>query len=171
MRLEQNGHFADIFAMHFVKKTFGNLLYTLLKFNPHHHISNKSILVRVKAWRLTGADHYRNQCWPRYLKESLGHKELTHWGRDICVGDNHHCFRWFLVTWSAPSHYLNQCWNIINWILRNKLQWNFNPNANIFIRENAFESVVCEMAAILSRLQCVKTYLFKAVLVYKQWFR
>ena len=24
-----------------------------------------------------------------------------------------------------PSHYLNQCWNIVNWTLGNKLQWNF----------------------------------------------
>ena len=39
----------------------------------------------------------------------------------------------------------------------NKLQWNFNRNYNIFIQENAFESVVCERAAILSRPQCVKT--------------
>ena len=37
----------------------------------------------------------------------------------------------------------------------NKLQWNFNRNSNIFIQENAFESVVCEMAAILSRPQWV----------------
>ena len=42
--------------------------------------------------------------------------------------------------------------------LRNKLQWNFNRNSNIFIQENAFESVVCEKKAILSRPQWVKTY-------------
>ena len=24
----------------------------------------------------------------------------------------------------ALSHYLNHCWNIVNWTLRNKLQWN-----------------------------------------------
>ena len=35
----------------------------------------------------------------------------------------------------------------------NKLQWKFNRNSNI--HENAIESVVCEMAAILSRPQCV----------------
>ena len=34
--------------------------------------------------------------------------------------------------------------------LRNKLQWHFNQNTNLFIHENAFESRVCEMAAILS---------------------
>ena len=32
---------------------------------------------------------------------------------------------------------------IVNWTLRNKLQWNLNGNSNIFIHENAFESVVC----------------------------
>ena len=32
---------------------------------------------------------------------------------------------------------------------------NFNENFNLFIKENAFENVIQEMAAILSRLQCV----------------
>ena len=41
-----------------------------------------------------------------------------------------------------------QCWNIVNWTLENKIQWNFNRNSNIFIQENAFEILVCEMATI-----------------------
>ena len=60
-----------------------------------------------------------------------------------------------LVAWTAPSHYLNQCWNIVNWALGNKLQWNFNRNSNIFIEENTFENVVCKMLLISSRPQCV----------------
>ena len=59
------------------------------------------------------------------------------------------------IQW-APSHYLNQCWNIVNSNLRNKLQWNNKQNSFIFIQENAFENVVCEMTAILSRPLCVK---------------
>ena len=59
------------------------------------------------------------------------------------------------MAWPAPSHYLNQCWIIVNWTLRNKLQSNLNQNSKIFIQENAFESVVCETAAILSRPQYV----------------
>ena len=51
----------------------------------------------------------------------------------------------------APSHYPNQCGYIVNWTNGNKLQWNFNGNLYIFIQENAFETVVCEEAAILSR--------------------
>ena len=58
------------------------------------------------------------------------------------------------ITWLATSHYLNQCYDIVNWT--NKLQWNLNRNSNIFIKENAFENVVCEMASFLSRSQCVK---------------
>ena len=44
------------------------------------------------------------------------------------------------------------------WTLWNKLQWNLNQNLNIFIDENVFENDVCEIAAILSRPQCVKCY-------------
>ena len=61
-----------------------------------------------------------------------------------------------VIAWPAPSHYLNQCWNIVNLTLRNKLQWNLNRNSNICIQENLFESVDCETASILSRPQCVK---------------
>ena len=64
-----------------------------------------------------------------------------------------HFILW-LVTWSVPSHYLNQCWNIANWTLRNKLQWNFDKNSYIFIQENAFENF-CKTAAILSWPRCV----------------
>ena len=58
----------------------------------------------------------------------------------------------------VPSHYLNQCWNIVNWTLENKHQWNLNRNSYIFIQENAFENIICEMVAILYRLQCVNFY-------------
>ena len=78
---------------------------------------------------------------------------MTH----ICVVElDHHWFRQWLVTCSAPSHYLNQCWNIVNWTFSNKLQWNFNQNSTIFIQDIVFKNVVCKMASILSRPQWVK---------------
>ena len=61
-----------------------------------------------------------------------------------------------LSPFSAPSHCLNQCWIIVNWTLRNKLQWNLNQNTKLFIHKNASENVGCEMAAILSRGRWVK---------------
>ena len=56
----------------------------------------------------------------------------------ICVTElGQHWFRLWLGTYSVPSHNLNQCWVIVNWALRNKLQWNFNQNTKLFIHENA----------------------------------
>ena len=43
----------------------------------------------------------------------------------------------------------------VNWTPRNKFQWNFNRNSNIFNQGNAVENVVCEMASILSQPQSV----------------
>ena len=36
--------------------------------------------------------------------------------------------RKWIVAWSSPSHYLNQWWLIVNWILGNKFRWNSNKN-------------------------------------------
>ena len=65
----------------------------------------------------------------------------------------HHWFRSWLVAWPAPSHDLNKCWNVVNWTLWHKFQWNLNGNLHIFIQENTFENVVWEMSAILHRPQ------------------
>ena len=94
---------------------------------------------------------------------------LTHWGRvtHICVGnltiigsDNGlPPGRRQAITWT-------KCWNIVNWIPRNKYQWHFNRNSYNFIQENAFENVVCEMASIclgLNLLKHVNTVLHQAV--------
>ena len=80
---------------------------------------------------------------------------LTHWGRatHICVSkltiiasDNG-----LLLGWRQAIIWNNA--GILS--IRNKLQWNFNQNSDIFFQENALESVVCEMVSILSRPQCV----------------
>ena len=41
------------------------------------------------------------------------------------------------------------------WALLNELQWNLDRNLYISIKKNAIENVVCKMASILSRPQCV----------------
>ena len=70
----------------------------------------------------------------------------------ICVSEwGQHWFREWLAIYSAPSHYLNQCWVMVNWTLSNKLQWKFNQNTKLFIHKNASENIVCEMATILPR--------------------
>ena len=47
---------------------------------------------------------------------------------------------------------------VVNWTLRNKLQWNFNQNTTLFVHENASENIVCKTAAILSRGRWVNKY-------------
>ena len=64
-------------------------------------------------------------------------------------------------------------WVIVNWTLRNKLQWNFNQNTKLFIHEKASENIVYEMAAILSRerwVNCLYTYSLPSHSLTKSWF-
>ena len=60
-----------------------------------------------------------------------------------------------------PSHYLNQCWNIINSNLRYKFQSNLRRNSNVFILENVSENVIWDMAVILSRLNVLTDDIWK----------
>ena len=79
--------------------------------------------------------------------------------RDAYIGGqtNPQCSDNGLSPVQRQAIYLNQWWNIVYCTLRNKLQWNFNRNTNIFIQENVLETVVFETASILSRPQCAKS--------------
>ena len=97
-------------------------------------------LIQIRFWH--------NMAWWTWdTVISTPHPSVPH----ICVGElGQHWFSYWFVAYSAPSHYLNQCSLIVNCTTRNKLQWNSKQNSKLFIEENAFENVVCEMAAILS---------------------
>ena len=107
--------------------------------------------------------HYLNQCW-NIVKSNLRNKLQWNLKRNSYIFIQENAFENVVCETvailsrfqcSAPSHYLNQCWNIVKSNLRNKLQWNLKRNSYIFIQENAFENVVCETVAILSRFQRV----------------
>ena len=112
----------------------------------------------------------RDECFSMLVKEALVTVTRVNSLRpsDICVSNltiigSDNSLLWkshYLV----ESHYLNQCWDIVNWTIRNKFQWNFIRNSFIFIQENAFENVVCKTAAILSRPQCVKLVVVHRIL-------
>ena len=55
----------------------------------------------------------------------------------MCRVNCHHWFRYGLLPGQgqATSHCRNQYWNIVNWTLRNKIQWNLNRNSYIFIKK------------------------------------
>ena len=82
------------------------------------------------------------------------HHDLTHWRRVT-----HICVSKLTIIGSdnglSPGRHQTIIWTSSN--LRNKLQWSIKRNSYIFILENGFENVVCEMAAILSRTQCVNS--------------
>ena len=44
---------------------------------------------------------------------------------------NHHWFRQWFVACSVPIHYLNQCWNSVNWASGNKYHRNLNRNSRV----------------------------------------
>ena len=94
-----------------------------------------------------------------------------HWS---LIGETRCCFLFWLNSWGWVTHKcvgsdngLSPGWRqAIIWtnagiLLIGPLGTNFSEILiqifNIFIKENAFESVVCEMSAILSRPQCVNT--------------
>ena len=78
---------------------------------------------------------------------------------DVCISKlGHHL--WF-VAWSVPRHYLKQYWSIVN--------WKFNRNPYIFIKENPFDNV-CKTAAILSRPQCVNFLSYYNVTFCGRWW-
>ena len=106
--------------------------YWLLNFN--------STVTAFKYWEWSYHDFNRNM---RLM--SLTHLPLL---LHICITDmSQHWFRYWLITWMVPNHYLNQYWHIINYTPRNIFQWNFILNSSVFIHEDAFEHTLCKMAA------------------------
>ena len=104
--------------------------------------------------------HIRLQTITWYISDNNGYispgsSVLTPWGRVVHLFISelgHHWIRQWLVTCSAPSHYLNEYWHNVNCTLRNISEWHFIWNSKVFIP--VFENVVCKMSTILSRSQC-----------------
>ena len=91
---------------------------------------------------------------------------LTHWGRvmhDTSV-DLPSLLQIMACCLTGTKLLSEPMLEFVNCTLGNKLQWNLNKE--FFIQENAFENVVWNMAAILSRPQCVKKYCHHIVYTY-----
>ena len=77
--------------------------------------------------------------------------------------------------WTVPSHYLCQCWHIVNWTPENNVQWNFDQNSYNFIQENPFQNAVWKMATILSRrnvlTHCSLVVSYGLIEISNNWFR
>ena len=106
-----------------------------------------------QTWHLIGWQH-SYQSIKSHVRKSL----FIHWGRAT-----HMCVIIGSDIGLSPDRRQAIIWSNAGILLirtRSKLQWNIKRNSYIFIQENSFENVVCEMAAILSRPQCVKNMNF-----------
>ena len=97
------------------------------------------ICARINGWVKNGeADLRRHHAhydvgamWPRSRKgrHTVRTFKLVEagWRTHICVSKlGNHWFRWWLVAHLSSSHYLNQCYPIVNLALSNKLQGYFD---------------------------------------------
>ena len=71
----------------------------------------------------------------------------------ICGSESgHHWFRSWFVAYSAPNHYLNQCWDIVNWIFTNKLQIDMlnmcNNGTMLFLCSNLWNVLILKFLFI-----------------------
>ena len=113
--------------------------------NTLYDVKYKNWLFKIKALIQTPRSFY---VW-RYCAAvlNLDPEGLTHLPLVplICISDlGQHCFWYRLAAYLVPSHYHNQYSVIVNWILKNKLKWNYNQNTKLFIDENASENIVDE---------------------------
>ena len=76
-------------------------------------------------WNLPGANELMDLCLVAtfFISPRVSHLCL--------IPSGQHWFRLWLVAYSVPNHYLNQCRVTVNQTLRNKVQWNFNQNTKL----------------------------------------
>ena len=100
-------------------------------------------------------------CWRCIILTGIYPRKQTNYetGKSLCVNSlwlsdgyihwwsNHHWFTQWVVAWLVPSHYLNRCWYIVNWII-SRFGTNFSE---ILIKIQNFASI------FLSWPQCVSS--------------
>ena len=74
--------------------------------------------------------------------------------------DTHETLWHHQATLSKPSHYLNQWWQIDNWIIGSKFSYILIKIKKLSIQENVSKKVVCKMSAILFWHYCLKMAAF-----------
>ena len=84
---------------------------------------------------------------------------LTQWSLVQWSESLYHWFSELLVSRSAPSHKLNQCWFVVNWTLKNDSWRHFNRNTKLPFRQNAFENATSIISTKWFKIWCVDTCL------------
>ena len=128
---------------------------------PQNLTDDKSTLVQVMAWCRQATSHYPNQCWPRspmpygvtrpqWVNSLRPSDAYMHRQPRTSLVQTMICCLFSAKPLSEPvlEYCLVDPWE--------QTSVKFYSKLKIFIQENAFENVVCEVAAILSQPQCVK---------------
>ena len=91
----------------------------------------------------------------------------------ICVSESdQHWLRSWLAAYSAPSHYLNQSWVIVNWTLRNKLNRNFNQNIKFsFTKMHRIVSSAKWRQFCLGGLRPIMLYIDWCCILHERFFK
>ena len=75
------------------------------------------------------------------------------WDHKLSISSCHTSY--FEVEWRIYlNQYLNQCWNIANWILMNKPQWNFNRNYTFPFRKMLLKCRLRNDVRLVSASMC-----------------
>ena len=88
------------------------------------------------------------------LKEAQ-HKLATLILLSDLVPQSHHLFRWRLVAWLPPHHYLSQCWHIVDWTPGNIFQWHYHLNSNNFLQQKWIRNYHLQNIGHFVGLQCL----------------
>ena len=109
---------------------------------------DKSTLVQVMAWCRQATSHYLNQCWLRCLPPYGVTR--PQWVQSFWLSDNTWRYRSgstlaqvMACCLTAPSHYLNECWLIINRYLWHSPETSFTGGAHDMKLQNEFEKNTC----------------------------
>ena len=90
-----------------------------------------------EAWCLWCASRGVNEATMTSIMVSIPITHRVIRAKHICIcKTDHHWLRYWLVACSAPSHYLNQWWHIVNLCLENTPQWYLYQNTTTYIQEN-----------------------------------
>ena len=103
----------------------------------------QNIVRSLPFWKMSKLQHPKRRWWICIMyfinRSRPSDAYMRHWIRLSVIQ---------IMACSPPSHYLNQCWFIVNWTLRNKFKWNYNLDLNIVIQENSFWYIISKMSAI-----------------------
>ena len=98
-------------------------------------------------WRKDGSCHHLAPCSPLYQILQTTHIHMRQWTGSASVQ------AMINRPYSVASHYINQCWLVVNWTHRNKPRWNLNQQITVFVQENDYGNIVHKVTTIFFRPQ------------------